>query len=175
MKKEFLYEHSNSYVMENIIYAIVTLVFVSSLSYLVVKLLGFSDWISLIITLSALIFAGLYVKKIVLGDVRSAIVDTSNGTLSIFGKTLDANQVKRITRLSFTQKWKEFYIFKVSGPFVLSVDTRIFPEAKRLDTLLGKVFPDISLNKIEAKSPFMLVVITGFVLSLIFAIIYMVI
>jgi hypothetical protein len=80
------------------------------------------------------------------------------------GKTIVTKQdVKKIFVINYKEGKQVWQIFRINGKRSIGIDTRSYPEADKLNTMLTKIYPNIKIEKLNARSPFTIIILTAFI------------
>ena len=158
VKKEFEHIKNLSVTIEMVVYGLALVLAVFATASLLEKLGLFSMTLTAIITIVTLIPVAFFILPNFKEEaLPPAIVDPESNSISVGNASVTSDDVKEAWVVRYTNGKQSWNAYRIRGKSNISIDTRAFPEADRLETSLQKIFPNTKLKVVDAKSPFTLI------------------
>lgn len=158
VKKEFEHIKNPAVTIEQVVYGVALVLAVFVTGNLVEKLGWFSMTVTAIITIATLVPVAFFlIPNFREEALPPAIVDQENGCISVGNASVCADDVKEIWVVKYTNGKQSWKAYRIKGKSNVSIDTRAFPEADRLETPLQKLFPNTKIKAVDAASPFRII------------------
>jgi hypothetical protein len=159
VKKVFPFEKSPQVTAELVVYgaAIVLSVF-ATLAFL--ERLGLVPMLATaVVTIIALFLVSFYVMPHLKGEsLPDAEIDLQEGAISNGRLSVSREDVRELWKINYSLGKIGWRVFRIKGKVMISLDTRSYPDADKLDQLAPKLFPGIRMQSAKASSPFNLVI-----------------
>ncbi len=158
VKKEFEHIKNLSVTIEMVVYGLALVLAVFATASLLEKLGLFSMVVTAIITAGVLIPVAFYLMPNFKDEtLPPAITDPDTGSVSVGNSVVTTEDIKEAWVVMYTNGKQSWKVYRIKGKANVSIDTRAFPEADRLETTLQKMFPKTKLRIVQARSPFTLI------------------
>lgn len=162
MKKVFPFEPNKTVLFELVCYGL-ALVLATFLTTSFLEGIGlFGMYVTTFVSLSVLITTAVSLFPLFKPEYHEDITaDSIEGYLQKGRKRLTREDVRKMYVISYKEGRQTWQIFRVSGKRSIGIDTRSYPEADKLNTMLGKIFPGVPIQKVNARSPFMTIIVSA--------------
>lgn len=160
MKKVFPFEPNKTVLFELVSYGIALMLATFLTSNFLEGIGLFGMYVTTFVSLSVLIAIAVSLFPLFKPEhYEDVTADSAEGYLQKGRKKLSREDVKKIFIINYKEGRQTWQIFRISGRRSIGVDTRSYPEADKLNSMLAKIFPGAKIQKVNARSPFSTIIV----------------
>ncbi|MBP7733627.1 MAG: hypothetical protein KA140_07725 [Caldisericia bacterium] len=164
MKKVFPFEPNKTVLIELAFYGIALTLAVFTTASFFENLGLLNAYITIIVSLGVLVGVAFYLMPAFKPEFYQEVTaDSIEGYIQKGKVKIDRNDTKSIYIINYKEGKQTWQIFRVNGKRSIGVDTRSYPEADKLNAMLAKIFPNIKIKRVNAKSPFMTIIFSSLI------------
>lgn len=162
VKKVFPFEPNKTVLIELAFYGIALTLAVFTTASFFENLGLLNAYVSIIVSLGVLVGVAFYLMPAFKPELYQAVTaDSVDGYLEKGKTKICRNDAKSAYIINYKEGKQTWQIFRVNGKHSIGIDTRSYPEADKLNTMIAKIFPNIKIERVSAKSPFMTIIISS--------------
>lgn len=164
VKKVFPFEPNKTVLIEYACYGIVLVLATFTTANFLETLGLFNMFVTTIISLGVLVWVAVYLTPVFKPEYHEEVTaDSAEGYIQKGKAQIGRDDVKSVYIINYRESRQIWQIFRVNGKRSIGVDTRSYPEADKLNTLLSKIYPNTKIEKLNAKSPFMTIIVLSMI------------
>lgn len=164
VKKVFPFEPNKTVLIELASYGIALVLAVFTTTRFLENLGLINMFITTIISLGVLVGVAFYLMPVFKPELHESVTaDSLDGFLQKGRTRINSKDAKKAYIINYKEGKQTWQIFRINGKRSIGVDTRSYPEADKLNAMLAKIFPNTKIEKVKAKSPFMLIIVASLV------------